>query len=52
MAGVDYALGPRFAITTEARYLWSNAELSQDFSGFQPLDLSGLSTTVGLSIRF
>jgi len=52
IAGVDYALGPRFAITTEARYLWSSAELSQDFSGFHRLDLSGLSTTVGLSIRF
>lgn len=52
MAGVDYALGPRFAITTEARYLWSSAELSQDFSDFHRLDLSGVSTTVGLSIRF
>ena len=52
MAGLDYSLGPRFALNTEARYLWSNAELSQDFDGFAPLDLSGLSTTLGLSIRF
>jgi len=52
MAGVDYSLGPRFALTTEARYLWSKAELSNDFSGFERLDLSGLSTTIGLSIRY
>jgi hypothetical protein len=51
-AGLDYSLGPRFALTTEARYLWSNAELSRDFSGFEHLDLSGLSTTVGLAVRF
>lgn len=52
IAGVDYALAPRFAITTEARYLWSSAELSQDFSGFHHLDLSGFTTTVGFSIRY
>ncbi|HTE48082.1 MAG TPA: hypothetical protein VK636_22755 [Gemmatimonadaceae bacterium] len=52
MAGVDYSLGARFALTTEARYLWSSAELSNDFSGFHALDLSGLSTTVGFSVRF
>lgn len=52
LAGIDYSLGPRFALNSEARYLWSNAELSRDFSGFDRLDLSGLSTTVGLSVRF
>lgn len=51
-AGVEYSIGPRFALTTEARYSWSKAELSRDFSGFGNLDLSGLSTTVGLAIRF
>jgi len=51
-AGVDYSLGPRFALTSEARCTWSSAELSRDFSGFGRLDLSGLSTTVGLAVRF
>jgi hypothetical protein len=51
-AGLDYSLGPRFALTTEARYLWSNAELSRDFIGFEHVDLSGLSTTVGVAVRF
>ena len=52
LAGVDYSLSPRFAVTTEARYAWSSAALSHDFSGFNRLDLSGFSTTVGLTVRF
>ena len=52
LAGFDYALGPRFALNTEARYQFANAKLSNDFSGFERLDLSGLSTTVGLAIRY
>lgn len=52
LAGVDYSLNPRFALTTEGKYAWSSAELSRDFSGFQRLDLSGFSATVGLSVRF
>jgi len=51
-AGIDYSIGPRLALTTEARYSWSSAQLSRDFSGFGHLDLSGLSTTVGLAVRF
>jgi hypothetical protein len=51
-AGLDYSIGPRFALTTEARYSLSSAQLSRDFSGFGHLDLSGLSTTVGLTVRF
>ena len=50
-ASLDYSLGPRFALTSEARYLWSRAALSRDFSGFQKLDLSGLATTAGITVR-
>ena len=52
MAGFDYSLGPRFALNTEARYMFGSAKLSKDFSGFQRLDLSGLTTTIGLAIRY
>jgi len=52
LGGVDYSLGPRFALTAEARYMYAKAGLSQDFVGFERLDLSGLSTTVGLAIRY
>jgi hypothetical protein len=52
LAGFDYSLSPRFALTTEGRYVWSHADLSDDFSGFKPIDLSGFATNVGLTIRF
>jgi hypothetical protein len=52
LAGIDYSVGPRVALTLETKYLWSRATLSNDFSGFDALDLSGLATTVGLTFRF
>jgi outer membrane protein W len=52
MAGVDYTLSPRFALNAEGTYRWANAHLGSDFSGFDRLDLSGLSTTVGLTVRY
>jgi len=52
LAGVDYSISPRFALNAEATYQWANAHLSNDFTGFGRLDLSGLSTTLGLSVRF
>jgi hypothetical protein len=52
LTGFDYTLSPRWAVTTEARYTWSHANLSNDFSGFRPLDLSGFATNVGLTVRF
>jgi len=51
-AGVDFSLSPRLAVTTQARYLWGKADLGSDFSGFSPIDLSGLGLTGGLTIRF
>ena len=50
--GVDYSITPHLALTGEARYVWSNGSLSQDFSGFQKIDLSGFSTSVGVAVRF
>jgi hypothetical protein len=51
MAGVDFSLTPMIAITTEARYLYSKGDLSRDFGGFEKIDLSGVSASVGLSFR-
>ncbi|MEO6878769.1 MAG: hypothetical protein ABI205_09830 [Gemmatimonadaceae bacterium] len=51
-AGLDYALGPSYALTTELKYLKSSGALSNDFSGFHSLDLSGLATTIGFTMRF
>jgi hypothetical protein len=50
--GIDYSLNPRFALTGEARYTWAQGSLSHDFQGFQKLDLSGFSTSIGVAVRY
>lgn len=50
-AGFDYSLTPTLALTTDARYIWARGHLSSDFDGFNKLDLSGVSATVGLTFR-
>ena len=50
--GFDLALTPRMALTTEGKYGWAEAEMSQDFIGFDRIDLSGVSASVGLTFRF
>jgi hypothetical protein len=51
LAGADITLKPWIALTADARYLWAKGEPGQDFSGFDKIDLSGVSATVGLSFR-
>jgi hypothetical protein len=52
-AGVDLSLTTRLALVGETRYLYSRADLGNDFrGGFEPIDLSGLSASLGLSLRF
>ena len=50
--GADLSLSARFALTGAARYMYGHGALSSDFSGFNKLDLSGVFTTVGLTVRF
>jgi len=52
LAGAEYSLSPSFFITGEGRYSWAEADMDQDFVGFDPIDLSGFQTTIGLAIRF
>jgi hypothetical protein len=51
-AGADLQLRTRLALTLEGRYFWGQAQLSDDFENFMPLDLSGLRLTGGLSFRY
>lgn len=52
MAGADYSLSPRLALTGDARYLLvKGAPLGRDFVGYQPLDLSGVALSLGLTVR-
>lgn len=50
--GADWSLGPNFLLTAEARYGWARADMGGDFLDFDPVDLSGMQATVGLSVRF
>ena len=51
-AGIDWSINQRFALTSQAKYLWGKADLGLDFKGFAPIDLSGVGITGGLAIRF
>ena len=51
MGGVDYSLTPLIAVTADARYLRAKAGLGRDFGGFDKIDLSGISATLGISFR-
>ena len=51
-AGAEYSLNPRLALVAQAKYLWSNGRLASDFSGFNHIDLSGVSSSIGLAARF
>ncbi|HSW40348.1 MAG TPA: hypothetical protein VLL97_12745 [Acidobacteriota bacterium] len=51
-AGVDVSLSPLVFINGELRYSWAKANLSQQFSGFQPIDLAGLRVIGGVYFRF
>lgn len=51
-AGLDFNVSPRIAITGEARYIWAKSTPDENFSGFDNIDLSGISATVGLTYRY
>lgn len=51
-AGLDLSLGAHVIATGEGRYQWARADMSRDFVGFDPIDLSGFQVTVGLGVRF
>lgn len=50
--GAEWSMGPGWALRTEARYVTASATLSSDYVGFQKIDLSGFTTSVGFFIRF
>ena len=52
LAGADFTLTPRLALTGEARYSWAKGDLSSAFENFDGIDLSGPSATLGLTVRF
>ena len=52
LVGAEFALTPRLGLSTEGRYGWARSDMNEDFVGFEPIDLSGLSATMGFTLRF
>jgi opacity protein-like surface antigen len=51
--GLQWSLSPQWVVTAEARYSLADADLNRpDFSGYEPIDLSGFNGSVGFGIRF
>ena len=50
--GVDVRVWKRLYVTAEARYLWSKADLEDDFVDFEPIDLSGAAVSGGIRYMF
>jgi hypothetical protein len=51
MGGVDVNLSTRLAFTADLRYNWARASLGQDYLGYNKIDLSGVSTALGFTVR-
>ena len=51
MAGVDYNFSTQFGLSFDARYLHAKGELGSSFKGYEKIDLSGATATVGLLFR-
>ncbi len=50
--GAGWSLSRRLELTGELRYVRASGENGVDFEGFDPVDLSAVSTSIGLTIRF
>lgn len=50
-AGLDVSLGPRFLLDVQVQHVWASTELDNDFEDFDPIDLSGFQSTVGIAVR-
>ena len=50
--GVDVKALKRLYVNGEARYLWSHATLGRAFTGFDPIDLTGVKVSAGIRYMF
>lgn len=51
-AGIDVGITTRIIATIEGRYSWGSKDLDPDFTGFEPIDLSGVRLNGGILYRF
>lgn len=53
LAGLEISLTRHLVLRGEHRYYWGSAPVaSRDFSGFDPIDLAGHRTAIGIATRF
>jgi hypothetical protein len=52
LGGVDVQIYKQLFLATEGRYVWASGELSNEFVGFEPLDLSGFRISAGINFVF
>jgi outer membrane protein W len=50
--GIDINISPLIFVNLEGNYSWAKANLSRDFTGFKPIDLTGFRTIAGIYFRF
>jgi hypothetical protein len=51
--GMDYSINQWVALTGEGRYVWAKAKLNpNDFEGYEKIDLSGFTGSLGFKVRF
>jgi hypothetical protein len=50
-AGVRFYVSDDFAVVGEARYLWAEDDMDEDFRGNR-IDLGGIAATLGVHVRF
>ncbi len=48
LGGVDVKLNRKMFLTIEGRYAWADSKLKDDFTGFDPIDLTGFGVTAGI----
>ena len=51
-AGADYAMGTQWLLTGQVRYTWAASRLGSDYVGSNRIDLSGVTVTAGVGVRF
>lgn len=52
MGGAEYALTKNALVVLDGRYRWASAQMRNDWVDFDDIDLSGLSFSLGLAVRF
>ncbi len=50
--GLDINVSRTGYLVLDIRYSWARSDLGRDFTGFEPIDLSGLRVTAGFQWRF